>query len=204
MIVRDANLYGKRSCHWSKADPISVLVWIAMTCVALSLGGVYLCNEWLIKTTIQNEELSVYDVVSTIFTILRSVQICLMFHRASQPTALSVVPALCNISSTHAMEILKYNIIHYQVAWINHWLSKLGGLLYAPPVSVADIFIAVQLLSRRKVLSITSTKAGSGLIVGSVLSEICVTNNQTERREEKRGRKSSNDKREHNNMAKWC
>ena len=40
--------------------------------------------------------------------------------------------------SALAMEISKYNIIHCQVAWINNWLNKLNGLLYAPPGLVAD------------------------------------------------------------------
>ena len=119
-IARDADLYGKRSRHWSTADRNSILVWIALTWLALSINSVYWRDEWLAETTIQDEEWSVYDAVSAIFTILRLVQICLMFHRSSPPAALLVVPALCNIPSTLAMEILKYNIIHCQVAWINH------------------------------------------------------------------------------------
>ena len=99
------------------------------------------------------------------------------------------------------MEISKYNIIYCQVAWIDHWLNKLGRLFYAPPGSVADVlyrssnaFATESLVNylRQNWISIDSRKLPLGNI----------TNKQTERREKKRGRKSSKDKRENDNMVK--
>ena len=46
MIVRDADLYGKMSRHWSTADPISILVWLVLAWLAMSLGGIYWPDEW--------------------------------------------------------------------------------------------------------------------------------------------------------------
>ena len=39
VIVRDADLYSKRSRHGSTADPISILVQLALAWLALSIGG---------------------------------------------------------------------------------------------------------------------------------------------------------------------
>ena len=80
VIARDEDLYGKRSRHWSMADPIAILVWLALGWLALSLSGVYWRDELRNKTTIQNHEWSIYDVVLTTVTILRAVQLCQMFH----------------------------------------------------------------------------------------------------------------------------
>ena len=49
VIARDADIRAKRSGHWSTADPISILVWLALVWLALSLGGVY--GEGLILQT---------------------------------------------------------------------------------------------------------------------------------------------------------
>ena len=38
VIARVADLYGERSRHWSTAEPISILIWLALTWLALSLS----------------------------------------------------------------------------------------------------------------------------------------------------------------------
>ena len=138
VIARDADLYSKRFRHWSTTDPISILLWLSLARLALLFGGIYWRDEWRNKITIQNHKWSICDVVLTIVTILQAVQLCQMFCRASPSTAMLVVIALCNFPTAHAMEISKYNIIHCQVAWINHWLNKLDGSLHAPPRSIEN------------------------------------------------------------------
>ena len=59
-IVRNADLYGKRSRHWSTADSISILVQIALAWLVLSVAGVY----WRDETTFHNQEWSINDVIS--------------------------------------------------------------------------------------------------------------------------------------------
>ena len=51
VVARDADLYGKRSRHWSTADPILILIKIALAWLALTIAGVY-WHMW--NVTIKN------------------------------------------------------------------------------------------------------------------------------------------------------
>ena len=101
VIARNTDFFNcKRSPYWPTADLISVLGWLALAWLALSIGGVYWRDEWRYKTSFQHQEWSIYDDFHSCYNTL-SVS---AFSNAS----LSVVVD-GTVSHYHAVPISKKN-----------------------------------------------------------------------------------------------
>ena len=196
VIANDADLYGKRSRHWSTTDPISSLILVWAVWLLLSVGGLCRIPDHFTLDAIEYRkviECSTYLIIAAV-NWPRSNRSLLSWH-------LFVLVALpCALATPEARftrNVSQYHSLATRIPLISSYFMQLSSLMRQSLGNVGSV-VLYKAVESTKMNLLGQLKLCIPILMGrAVLSDI---SNVTKKR--KRGRKTNEDQSKHDAMVK--